>query len=88
MFAWLKALFSGMDRQTAAAERAAKASEDIADMLESVRDQLRGRLGIESPQPAVAALPASPPAGDESAEDGEPEGGKQPAGGKGGRRGK
>lgn len=55
MIAWLKSLFAGMDRQTAAAERAAKASEDIADMLEAVRDQFRTRLGIEAHTPALPA---------------------------------
>lgn len=61
MFTWLKALFGSMDRQTAAAERAAKAMEDIATDLESARDQFRARLGIEAPTPApvvVTPLPA------------------------------
>jgi hypothetical protein len=59
MFAWLKTLFGSMDRQSAAAERAAKAMEDIATDLESVRDQFRARLGIEAPAPVVVTtLPA------------------------------
>jgi hypothetical protein len=58
MFKWLAGLFAGMDRQTAAAERAAVAAEDIASMIEQARDQLRNRLGIEAPAPVqVAALP-------------------------------
>lgn len=59
MLTWLKNLFSSFDRQTVAAERAAKAMEDIAGDLESVRDQFRARLGIA---PAEAkALPAPEP---------------------------
>lgn len=57
MIAWLKSLFGSMDRQTAAADRAAKALEDIAGDLESVRDQFRARLGIAAPLPVVA-IPA------------------------------
>ncbi len=60
MIAWLKGLFGSMDRQTTAADRAARAMEDIADDLESVRDQFRARLGIAPPLPVVA-LPAPAP---------------------------
>jgi hypothetical protein len=66
MFAWLKALFGSMDRQSAAAERAAQAMEDIATDLESVRDQFRVRLGIEAPTPVVVTpLPAAKATDDE-----------------------
>jgi hypothetical protein len=50
---WLKNLFGSFDRQSVAADRAAKAMEDIATDLEGVRDQLRARLGIEAPAPVV-----------------------------------
>jgi methyl-accepting chemotaxis protein len=62
MFAWVKSLFAGMDRQTVAAERAAKAAEDIADMIEQVRDQVRGRLGQVEPVKVLAEPPAEQPA--------------------------
>jgi hypothetical protein len=57
MFAWVKSLFGSMDRTTAASERTAKAAEDIADMMEQVRDQFRGRLGIEAPATVVEVKP-------------------------------
>lgn len=59
MFGWLKGWFSSMDRVTAAQERTAKASEDIAGAVESVRDQLFARLGIEAPV-AVRPIAAKP----------------------------
>lgn len=64
MFSWIKSLFGSMDRQTAAADRAAKAVEDIADMMEQCRDQIRGRLGIEGP--AEKALAPAPETAQES----------------------
>jgi hypothetical protein len=60
MFSWLKSLFGSMDRQTVAADRAAKAAEDIADMMENVRDQFRTRLAIEAPAPVVVKPIAAP----------------------------
>ena len=50
---WLKTLFSRWDRQTAAADRAAVALENIADDLELVRDQLRARLNGTEAAPAI-----------------------------------
>jgi hypothetical protein len=64
---WLRRLFGGLDRTTAAADRAAKAGEDIADMMESVRDQLRARLGIEGPAPVVVKPIAAPEQAEEAA---------------------
>jgi hypothetical protein len=56
---WIKSLFGSMDRTAVAQERTAKASEDIADMMEMARDQFRARLGIEAPAPMVVTpLPA------------------------------
>jgi len=60
MIAWLKNLLLGFDRTSAATERTAKAAEDIADTMESLRDQLRSRLGIEAAAPAKQ-LPAAEP---------------------------
>jgi hypothetical protein len=59
MLNWLKRMLLGFDRTEAASERAAKAMEDIADSLESARDGLRQRLGMEPPR--EASLEASEP---------------------------
>lgn len=58
MFEWVKRLFGATDRVTAAGERAAKAAEDIADMIEQARDQIRERFVIAAPAPTVAAISA------------------------------
>lgn len=60
MFTWIKSLFSSMDRQQAAADRAARAMEDIADDLEAVRDQMRSRLGLEAPTPTPEPVKVLP----------------------------
>lgn len=49
MFGWIAKLFKSVDRQQAAAERAALAWEDIAADVEAMRNELRSRLGIEAP---------------------------------------
>ena len=46
MFAWLSGIFTKIDRQEAAWERAAIAAESFADDMEAVRDAFRDRLEI------------------------------------------
>ena len=58
MIGWLKYLFGSLDRQQKAAERTAKALEDIADATETMRDQLLLRLRGEPLQLATATEPA------------------------------
>jgi hypothetical protein len=50
MLTFLKSLLGMADRVTVANERIATAQEDIASMLEGVRDTLRERLGYTVPQ--------------------------------------
>ena len=49
MLTFLKSMFGMADRVTVANERIATAQEDIAAMLEGMRDQLRERLGYLPP---------------------------------------
>jgi hypothetical protein len=56
MFSWLRTVLAGFDRQSAASDRAAVAMEDIAATLESARDQLKSRLGIETAEPQVVKV--------------------------------
>lgn len=44
MLNWVRNLLSGFDRTQAASERTATAMEDIADMVEQARDQLKAKL--------------------------------------------
>ncbi len=59
MFEWIVRLFRGLDRTTAAADRAGAAVEDIATLLEQARDQLRARLG-HVPAPAALTVEEKP----------------------------
>ena len=57
MPSWIKYLFGSFDRQQLAADRAAKALEDVADMLESARDQFCARLGSADADPVALPSP-------------------------------
>jgi hypothetical protein len=62
MMGWIKNFFGATDRVTVAGERAAKAAEEIADIFEQARDQLRARLAIEPAAPTVVVKPIEAPA--------------------------
>ena len=58
MLSWIKRMFTAVDRQEQAFDRAATAAEQIADDLETVRDRLRERFGLTEPKlPAIETRP-------------------------------
>lgn len=61
MLAWIKGLFTRLDRGDKAADRIAVALEDMANDIEVARDALRHRLGIaEEQRPALEAAEEKP----------------------------